>query len=74
MWPARSTRDGLSRWVRASTALPLRDVESVGLLAQRRLDRVGNRALVARFAGNVDEGRGQRDRVATQIQAHEPQD
>jgi hypothetical protein len=50
-----------------------RDLESIGLLAQRRLDLVGNQALVARFAGNVYESRGQRDRVATQIQAHEPQ-
>ena len=46
------------------------DFEARGLLAQRGLDLVGDALLVARLAGNVHQRRGQRDRVAAQIQAH----
>ena len=41
------------------------DLEAGGLLAQRGLDLVGDALLVPRFAGDVHQRRGQRDRVAT---------
>ena len=65
VWPASSTRDGRPRFVRASTASPLRTISKpVGLFAQRGLDLVGDALLVPRFAGDVHQRRGQRDRVA----------
>ena len=72
VWPASRTRDGRPRLVRASTAVPVADdLEAGGLLAQRRLDLVGDALLVPRLAGDVDECRGQRDRISTQVQAHD---
>ena len=49
------------------------DFEAVGLLLQRGLDLVGDVLLLARLAGNVHQRRGQRDRIAVQVQAHEDQ-
>lgn len=46
------------------------DLEASGLLAQRRLDLVGNAPLVPRFAGDIHQRRGQRDGVTMQIKAH----
>ena len=46
------------------------DFEAGGLLAQRGLDLVGDARLVPRLAGDVHQRRGQCDRVAVQIQAH----
>jgi hypothetical protein len=40
------------------------DLEAGGLLAQRRLDLVGDALLVPRLAGDVHQRCGQRDRVA----------
>jgi hypothetical protein len=46
------------------------DLEPVGLLAQRGLDGVGDRRLVAGLAGDVDERRGELRRVGAQVQCH----
>ncbi len=47
------------------------DLEAGRLRAERGLDLVGDARLVARLAADVDQRRGQRDRIPTQVQ-HDP--
>jgi hypothetical protein len=49
------------------------DLESAGLFAQGGLDLLGDGSLVPRLARDVDQRSGQRNRVASQIQAHRAQ-
>ena len=71
MWPASSTRVPPAQ-IRAGQhgVTVADDLEPGRLAAQCGLDLVGDALLVPRLAGDVHQRRGQRDRIAVQVQAH----
>ena len=68
-WPAITTRSPRPRSVRATTVLPCRLTVRWSYAAQRRLDGVRDRLLVAADRLDVDELHGQVDRVGGEVEA-----